>query len=268
MNRKPAVAGSFYPLKSDDLNTVVSKYISAGKEGSEEVKAIIVPHAGYVYSGKVAGLVYSEVAVPDKIILIGPNHTGLGSAVSIMCSGTWEIPGKKVNIDSDLAEKISEYSSSAEVDIKAHMMEHSLEVQLPFAVYNNPDISFVPIIIGTHQPDVLEELGEAIAKVVMETDSKILLIASSDMSHYISEEAAEYYDKMAIEKIKFLDYKGLLEVVDRENISMCGAGPVAVVLKACELLGASKAELVHYNTSAEASGDTSQVVGYAGLKIL
>ncbi len=264
LHRKPAVAGSFYPSE----NNAVEKYLTKGAGVKEKAKGIVVPHAGYIYSGKVAGLVYSEVEIPGKVILIGPNHTGMGAAVSVMDKGVWEILGNKIEIDTELAKKVLKYSSYAEADIQAHLQEHSLEVQLPFIIYSNSNIKFVPITMGVQSLAVIEDIGDALARAVEEDDEDILLVASSDMSHYISQKDAEYLDKMAIEKMELLDYKGLIEVVNEESISMCGAGPVAAVLKACKLLGSRSGKLVHYNTSAETSGDTLQVVGYAGMKIL
>ncbi|MFH1416226.1 MAG: AmmeMemoRadiSam system protein B [Elusimicrobiota bacterium] len=265
MIRKASVAGMFYPAIPDTLYKEVDKYLVRSE--AELVKAIIVPHAGYVYSGKVAGLTYSQVIIPDTILLVGPNHTGLGAAVSVMDTGKWSIPGKDIEIDEDISAKLLSYSSYAQSDTMAHLNEHSLEVQLPFLYRINPAVKFVPITIGTHDINVIEDVGAAFSKIIEESDKDILMVASSDMSHFISEQEAEKYDRMAIEKIEALDYRGLMEVVERENISMCGAVAAAVVLKACVDLGAGSAELVHYNTSAEASGDTGRVVGYAGMKI-
>jgi AmmeMemoRadiSam system protein B len=148
------------------------------------------------------------------------------------------------------------------------MKEHSLEVQLPFIKFCNPDVKFVPVTIATHSMGSLEDLGIAVASAVKESEKDILIIASSDMSHYVSQKDAEYYDKLAIDKIEKLDYKGLMQVVEEENISMCGAAPVTALIKACNELGAKSCSLVHYNTSAETSGDTAQVVGYAGMTIV
>ncbi|MBN2407099.1 MAG: AmmeMemoRadiSam system protein B [Elusimicrobia bacterium] len=263
MIRKPAVRGMFYPEREKDLRAQVLGYMSRGSGNREKAKGIMVPHAGYIYSGKVAGLTYSRVAVPDKIIIVGPNHTGLGTPVSVMSEGEWEMPGGNISIDAGIAGRIISASSYAEADTYAHLNEHSLEVQLPFLLYSNMNMSFVPVVIGTNDGEILEDVGRSIAEAVEGEDA--LIVASSDMSHYVSQAEAEKYDRMAIDRILELDREGLLKVVRERNISMCGAGPVAAVIEACLRLGARESELVHYNTSAEASGDRTQVVGYAGV---
>lgn len=274
MIREPRFTGntSFYPSDTAVLNDLVGKLISAQEKQRQKAAGIIVPHAGYVYSGKVAGLTYGAVNMPGKLILLGPNHTGMGAPVSIMCEGSWKIPGAQFEIDTELAEKIVSKSRYASNDSIAHMEEHSLEVQLPFIAHCNPSAKIVPIAMGIESSlrntEWIDDIGEAVASAVKQQDCEVLLIASSDMSHYVSKEDAEYYDNLAIQKIIQLDHQGLIEIVVLEHISMCGLGPVASVLKACTLLGSTKAELIHYNTSAEAFGQASRVVGYAGLKIL
>ncbi len=267
--RDPAVAGKFYPQDPEELTDTVKKYIETAEKGKEKVKAIIVPHAGYVFSGKVAGLTYSGIEVPERVIIIGPNHTGRGEPVSVMRKGFWSLPGKKVEIAEKLASKILKNSRYAKEDKSAHLAEHSIEVQLPFLLYKNPELQFVPICLGVSNDNVecLEELGEAIAQAVKTTPSDVLLVASTDMSHFVSKDRAREYDNMAIEKIKKMDYKGLLKTVVDNRISMCGAGPVATVIKAALELDASEIRFVHYNTSARITGDNNRVVGYAGMRI-
>ncbi|MFC2092032.1 AmmeMemoRadiSam system protein B [Elusimicrobiota bacterium] len=268
MKRKPAVSGMFYPSQENELRMMLEKLLVSGNSAQKDkVKGIIVPHAGYVYSGKVAGLTYANVAIPERIIILGPNHTGLGAAVSVMSEGIWEIPGHEAVIDEQIAQKICERCSYAQSDTLGHMREHSIEVQLPFILHLNPHIRFVPISLGTHSREVLEDLGEAISETVSEIRDDVLIIASSDMSHYVSQQDAEHFDQMAIEKILKMDHSGLIDTVTSEDISMCGLSPVVVMMVACSSLGATKSTLIHYNTSAEVSGDTSQVVGYAGMKI-
>ncbi len=268
MIRKCCVAGSFYPSDEKQLFDIIKKYILAGKNTNDIVQGIIAPHAGYIYSGKVAGLTYSEVHIPDTVIIIGPNHTGIGPQISIMNSGSWEIPGHSIEIDADLADNIIKYSSFAKSDNTSHLTEHSIEVQLPFILFKNPSVKLVPIILGSANIEMIENLADAIIESIKIKGSNVLIIASSDMSHYISQKEAEFYDMMALNKIKTLDYSGLLNIVEKENISMCGAAPVAVTLASSKKLGAEYAELIHYNTSGEVSGDNSQVVGYLGAKIL
>ena len=267
MIRKPRVAGMFYPGTVEELNSIVTKYLDCGPESKKKAMGIVVPHAGYIYSGKVAGMTISSVEIPGIVILLGPNHSGRGEAVGVVNEGEWEIPGRSVEIDTELADELVSASDYAALDIEAHAGEHSLEVQLPFITAVNPDVKIVPVCIGTHNMEILEDLGSAIAEIMSGRENDIMLLASSDMSHYISQSEAQHYDHMVIDRIKALDHIGLMDVVSEENISMCGAAPVAVLIKACSEMGALSAELVHYNTSAEASGDTSEVVGYAGLII-
>ena len=267
MGRRPAVAGQFYPGDAVELINEVNSYLVPDAEAIKAL-AIVSPHAGYVYSGHVAGAVYSSVVMPERFIILCPNHTGLGSPAAIMTGGDWEIPGASMPVDEDLAEKIMQRSKLFENDVQAHRNEHSLEVQLPFikALVENP--RFVPVCLKTHRPGDLEEIGLAIAEVIKEADDDVLIVASNDMSHFLPDERARSVDKLAIDKVLELDPMGLLETVDRERISMCGVAPVAAALIAANELGASKAELIKYATSGDIFGDRAQVVGYAGIRII
>ena len=264
MVRKPAQAGRFYMKEPEALRQQVEEFIKKDVE-KEQVSGIVAPHAGYFYSGKVAGAVYSRIKVPDTIIIIGPNHTGIGGEISIMAEGEWEMPNGKVEIDSSMAkELLSEAGDLAQEDAEAHLHEHSLEVQLPFIQYFKTDFRMVPICMRDHRVSSCRELGQAIARVI-KSKAPCLIVASSDMTHYESHKDAERKDKLAIDKILKLDPEGLLKTVIEKGISMCGPGPTATMIFACKELGAKKSELVLYNTSAEASGDYSAVVGYAGI---
>jgi len=264
MIRKPAQAGRFYMKDPEALREQVEKYIRMDIE-KEDVLGIVAPHAGYFYSGKVAGAVYSKVNLPDTIIIIGPNHTGIGAEIAIMAKGEWEMPNGRVKIDSSLAEKLlSQAGAIAEEDEEAHLHEHSLEVQIPFIQYFKTEFTMVPICMRDNRVSTCRELGKAIARAI-KSEIPCLIVASSDMTHYESQKDAERKDKLAIDKILKLDSEGLLKTVMERDISMCGAGPAATMIFACKELGAKKSELVLYNTSAEASGDYSAVVGYAGI---
>ena len=264
MIRKPAQAGRFYMKDPEALREQVEKYIRMDIE-KEDVLGIVAPHAGYFYSGKVAGAVYSKVNLPDTIIIIGPNHTGIGAEIAIMAKGEWEMPNGRVKIDSSLAEKLlSQAGGIAEEDEEAHLHEHSLEVQIPFIQYFKTEFTMVPICMRDNRVSTCRELGKAIARAI-KSEIPCLIVASSDMTHYESQKDAERKDKLAIDKILKLDSEGLLKTVMERDISMCGAGPAATMIFACKELGAKKSELVLYNTSAEASGDYSAVVGYAGI---
>ncbi|MCJ7645361.1 AmmeMemoRadiSam system protein B [bacterium] len=264
MVRKPAQAGRFYMKEPEALRSQVEKYIRRDIK-KEDVLGIMAPHAGYLYSGKVAGAVYSKINLPDTIIIIGPNHTGIGAEIAIMSEGEWEMPNGRVEIDSSLAkELLSEAGDLAQEDKEAHLREHSLEVQLPFIQYFKTDFTIVPICMRDQRVSTCRELGKAIARVI-KSKTPCLIVASSDMTHRESQKDAERKDRLAIDKILKLDAEGLLKTVIDEDISMCGPGPTATMIFACKELGAKRSELVLYNTSAEATGDYSAVVGYAGI---
>ena len=225
-----------------------------------------MPHAGYIYSGQVAGAVYSELNLPSRIIILCPNHTGLGAPMSIMPAGAWRTPLGDVRIDVEIASRLLERNRDLEPDTLAHAREHAIEVQLPFLqkLADQP-FQFVPIVVGTGQFESLELLGETMAETIVEIDRDILMLASSDMNHYESESITRLKDAWAINEILRLDPAGLYETVRRRKISMCGFGPTVAMLTAARKLQASAAKLVQYSTSAEVSGDFERVVGYAGI---
>ncbi|GBE03873.1 MAG TPA: AmmeMemoRadiSam system protein B [Nitrospirae bacterium] len=266
MKRKPAVAGQFYPASSPDLSRQVDSFITPDAK-KEEAIGIVAPHAGLIYSGGVAGEVYSKIRMPHTIILIGPNHTGLGRPVSIMSSGSWQMPTGALNINEEIAERLKEKTGLIQEDTAAHTTEHSLEVQLPFILHFSGDTMIVPITMMTDSLDVCREVGEAIADVIKGTEHSVLIAASSDMSHYETDTTARRKDNMAIKRILDMDPEGLYAAVINENISMCGTIPVATMLYAARKLGAKESRLVKYMTSGETSGDYGYVVGYAGIII-
>ncbi len=264
MKRQPAVAGQFYPSSPAKLSEQVRSYVRTDA-GKESAIGIVSPHAGLVYSGRVAGAVFSRIRFPRTFILIGPNHTGLGSPVSIMSEGAWEIPTGELEIDGRLADGIKDCCSLVAEDGYAHAMEHSLEVQLPFIVYFSSDVKIVPITMMTDSLEACRLIGGAMADVIKNADYPVTIVASSDMSHYVSDSVAREKDGKAIERIEALDPEGLFMTVKNERISMCGAMPVTAMLFAAERLGAEEARLVKYMTSGEVSGDYDYVVGYAGM---
>lgn len=240
-------------------------------QGLEQKDAICVisPHAGFMYSGKVAGAVFSSVRVPDKVILLGPSHHSIMSRFAIMKEGAWETPLGSISIDSDLAARIMSHSDLIKDDIPAHREEHSIEVQIPFIQVLNSDTSFVPISCSYFTS--LEELiilGQSVAQAINEMDENILIVASTDMSHQVPKDIAKVKDFMAIEKILEIDPHGLYAVVQSEQISMCGFQATTAALVAAKELGAVKAELIEYRTSGDVTGDFHSVVGYAGLRIV
>ena len=231
-------------------------------------KGIVVPHAGYVYSGGVAGEVYSSVEIPERHIIFCPNHTGVGAKAAVMVRGSWRMPWGEVPIDEELADRLLAASPLLAEDATAHRGEHSLEVQLPFLRRFRETFRFVPVALGNLSLPDCRTLGEAVARVAGEEALPPLLIASSDMSHYEPDGVARKKDGQAIDRILALDPEGLFRVVRSERISMCGVIPATVVLFASLALGAGSARLIQYSTSGDVSGDRGQVVGYAGLALL
>lgn len=266
MVRHPAVAGRFYPRDRDTLLKDVQSYVSP-QAAAAPALGCIAPHAGYVYSGAVAGAVFASVDPPQRYIVLCPNHTGKGRPLAIMSSGTWETPLGQAPIDSPLAEALKKRFPLLTEDADAHRSEHAAEVELPFLQARRPDFTFVPIALGTGQFDVLEKLGEAVADAVQAQGQRILIVASSDMNHYENDAITRVKDHKAIGRILALDARGLFEVVTKEHVSMCGFGPAIVMLTAARTLGATSAELIKYATSGDVSGDREMVVGYAGVVV-
>lgn len=266
MVRKPAVAGQFYPRDAAILEQEVRSYLIPGTK-KRSVLGVISPHAGYMYSGHVAGAVFSHVSVPNDVIVIGPNHRGMGAPCAIMAEGVWEMPNGAVSINGELSSLILKHSPHVADDYRAHAFEHSLEVQVPFLQALNKDFRLVPIAVSHARWETCREVGESIAGAIREYGQKVLIVASSDMTHYESDESARSKDNLAIEEILKLDPQGLINQVVRHDITMCGVIPATITLVACKDLGAGRAELVKYATSGEVSGDYLQVVGYAGLYI-
>jgi MEMO1 family protein len=264
--RHPSVAGRFYPGQPDVLMRDLRSYLAAAGEKIEAL-GCVVPHAGYMYSGHVAGAVYARLVLPSRFIILCPNHTGAGKPLAVMSEGAWDTPLGLAEIDHELAMELRHAVPLLSEDAAAHRTEHALEVQLPFLQALRREFTFVPIAIGVGSYEPLAKLGEAIARVATAHDDKILIIASSDMNHYESDAITRVKDSKAIEQILKLDPEGLFEVVVNGDISMCGYGPAIAMLTAAKRLGAESAELVKYATSADVSGDRDTVVGYAGVVV-
>lgn len=267
MIRHPAVAGQFYPASPGDLDRMVKRYTRDVAE-KFRARAVVVPHAGYVYSGAVAGEVFSTLALPERHVIFCPNHTGVGADAAIMTRGAWRMPWGDVPIDEALAARLLAASPVLEDDPSAHRGEHSLEVQLPFIHRFRDTFRIVPVALGRMSLDQCRALGETTAAVVRDDPSPPLIVASSDMTHYEPDAVARRKDQRAIARILALDAEGLYRTVRSEGITMCGVIPATVALFAAVALGATSARLVKYATSADAGGDYGQVVGYAGLAIL
>jgi len=268
MIRQPAVAGRFYPDNPPELIEAIQSYTQPRTDRIRAIGAVI-PHAGYMYSGHVAGAVYARVELPVRAIVLCPNHTGIGPPLSIMKSGAWQTPLGEMTIDEEISEALMRGDAYLTDDISAHRREHATEVQLPFIQHLvGPNARFVPITVGTSNWSHLENLGHVIAQAVRDLDPRPIVIASSDMNHYESDEITRVKDRKAIDKVLGLDARGLYDTVQQERISMCGYGPTASMLVAALELGATRAELVKYATSGDVSGDFAQVVGYAGIAVV
>ncbi len=267
MRRKPAVSGYFYPAREKDLRKMIERMVEPEKE-KEKAICVVSPHAGFEYSGPVAGAVFSSVKIPAILVILGPRHGDMQSRVAIMKEGDWETPLGLVKIESRLAELILNQSPLITEDESAHLNEHSLEVQLPFIQYFKKDVSIVPVCISPNVTfEELVELGKDISSGIKEFKEEVMIVASTDMSHYVEHEVAKKKDFLAIEKMLNLDAKGLYDTVQNEDISMCGFQPTTSAIIASKELGAKKATLVKYQTSGDTSGDYNRVVGYAGIKI-
>ncbi len=266
--RKPVVAGQFYPSSAAEINKQIESFLDKNAV-KKDALACILPHAGFTYSGRVAVETVSRINIKDTIVLLGPNHTGNGAAFSIQAQGAWQTPIGEVVIDADLARKILRHSKYLKDDSAAHLYEHSLEVELPILQYFKKSFQIVPISILSDEPGSLKEIGEAIAVGIKESQAKgsVLLIASSDMTHYEPQAQAVKKDKAAIQAILGLDEELLTREIQELNISMCGYAPVCAMLASVKLLGAKYGELIRYQTSGDVTGDTTSVVGYAGIII-
>lgn len=267
MRRKPAVAGQFYYETSAKLTHQVQQYVAPNLP-RENALAILSPHAGLVYSGPVAGSLYSRIVLPETFLLIGPNHTGLGARFALMNYGEWEIPTGVVRVDEELSRRLLLNLPLSVSDMQAHLFEHSLEVQLPFITYFSKGPKIVPFTIMSATLEECRSLGEGIAKSIRETPYPVVIVASSDMSHYVSDSTARKKDKMAIDRVLSLAPEDLFFTIEKEKISMCGYIPATIMLFAAKALGAREARLIKYTTSAEVSGDYDHVVGYAGIIVL
>lgn len=266
--RKPVVAGQFYQSSSKGLKKQIESFID-NRAIKIDALGCMVPHAGYVYSGSVAGATISSINIKDKIILLGPNHTGYGGAFSIMSEGTWQTPMGEVKIDTEVAKKILSNSRFLKDDSLAHLYEHSLEVELPFLQYFKADLKIIPIAFLSDNMNILEEIGKEIAGTIKELklNDSVTIVASSDMTHYEPHDVAQKKDKLAIESILELNEEKLMHAIEEFNISMCGYAPVIVMLSLTKELGAKNSKLIKYQTSGEVTQDFDSVVGYAGIII-
>ncbi len=259
--REKAVAGYFYPEDSQALTQFIERY--ADHTSKEHYKAVFVPHAGYIYSGKTAVKTLSKVALTDTVIILGTNHTGFGEQISVWSAGSWDTPLGQVEIDSQLAETIID-TTFAKPDVVAHVREHSIEVIVPILKHLKPDIKIVPICIMGMNTARLASFASDLCKVVGDAT----IIVSTDFNHYEDKQTTDEKDNLAIDAILSVDAYELYDTVMDKGISMCGIYPSFVALNVAKEKGATKGILVEHTTSAEASGDEDSVVGYAGILVV
>ena len=266
MIRQPAVAGMFYPGQEQALHAELHACMGdAPASGRSPAYGVIVPHAGYRYSGRIAGETLAKVRVPSRVILLGPNHHGLGAPAALFAEGRWRTPLGDVAVDAALASHLLESCPGLASDPQAHLHEHSLEVLLPFLQCVNPAAQIVPICFGRMKGQELITLGKTLQLALKALGEDVLIVASTDMSHYIAAALAARRDHLAIERMLALDPEGLLATVAAHDISMCGVYAVTVLLAAARQRGGVAATLIRYGHSGEVTGDLDQVVGYAGL---
>lgn len=266
MIREPAVAGRFYPGSEKALREEVTRLVPPAA-ARERVIGVVAPHAGYMYSGKVAGEVYAGIEVPPTAVILAPNHTGRGPRFSVWPDGSWRTPMGVVRVDGTLARALLAASPLFSADTAAHQREHAVEVHLPFLQHCRPDVSVVGVVIGSQSLAELEDAGRALHAAISAHGTPVLVVASSDMTHYEPAAAAERKDRLAIARIEALDPAGLHRTVLGHGITMCGFAPTVVMLTAARLAGARRARLVRYANSGDASGDYDDVVAYAGIVV-
>ncbi|MBW2477519.1 MAG: AmmeMemoRadiSam system protein B [Deltaproteobacteria bacterium] len=266
MIRPPAVAGQFYPGNKSALSEMLQLLIPAS-EIHQRLIGLMSPHAGYIYSGSVAGRTFSNVFIPEEVIILGPNHHGQGHQAAVYDHGSWQTPLGEIAIAEKLAKAVLDSCDYLSEDTLAHRFEHSLEVQVPFLQILSSTVRILPICIGRLPLEALLSIGDCLAEVIADRPCKPLIVASTDMTHYEPGDIAHQKDFAALEYVKKINPVGLHKTVTEKHISMCGVMPVVVMLQAALKLGATMAELVDYKNSGEVTGDQSEVVGYAGVRV-
>jgi len=266
MIRHPAVAGSFYSGDATRLRSDIEGYITKDCE-KQAVLGVVSPHAGYMYSGRVAGNLYSRIKIPDTVVILAPNHTGYGVPYSIWSDGSWRTPLGDVGVNQNVVDELVRVCSLIEKDKEAHLYEHAAEVQIPFIQYFNPCIKIVVMVVSSRNIADLKNIGKSLSLVLQRLCLDALVVASSDMTHYETQAIANRKDKIAINEILALNEDNLYNKVHNMHITMCGIYPAVIMLVCSKERGAKKAELVRYETSGDITGDYNQVVGYAGITV-
>jgi len=264
--RAPVVAGRFYPTDSAALRGEVPRHLgAAGAALPRRAHGVLAPHAGYVYSGPVAAKVFAAVQIPERVIVLGPNHTGRGARIAVVARGRFRMPSGDVPIDEALAAAILAEAPNADDDDTAHRGEHSIEVELPFLQVRQPAVKIVPIVLGGLDEREAIDFGEALYRAACRIGGDVLVVASSDMSHYLPDARAREVDQVVLDRVLAFDPSALYRTVVDKDISMCGFIPAAVMLTYARRAGAGKPQLVGYATSGDAFGHRERVVGYAGV---
>ncbi|NWG13876.1 MAG: AmmeMemoRadiSam system protein B [Acidobacteria bacterium] len=266
MIREPVVSGTFYPGDPRALMRTIDSYL-VKVDAPIRAKAVVAPHAGYVYSGAVAAAVFSSVALPPRFIILGPNHTGRGAAMALYPAGQWRTPLGTAPVDEEMNARLLDECRLLREDPAAHAREHSLEVQIPFLQRLAFEFRFSAICVAATEYDGLEQLGHALARAIRSMSEPPLIVASSDMNHYESAEVNRRKDQMAIDQVLAVNPAGLHRAVLENDIGMCGFAPTVAALVCCRDLGATKGELIRYSHSGEVTGDDSEVVSYAGMVV-
>lgn len=266
-DREPIVAGQFYSGRHDQWLATVQNCMRGQIRRETATKLVMVPHAGHVFSGGVAGQTLAQANLTDTVLLLGPNHTGRGAPMAVWPDGQWHLPGAALQVDADVAAAILAAEPSLASDRLAHLQEHSLEVILPFLWAINPAMRIVPIAVGDPRPHKLAGAASKIAETLTNLGHQVTIVVSSDMNHFAPDSDTRVIDQRALERILALDPMGFYGTVREEKISMCGVLPMTLGMHLANILGAKTAELVAYATSGEVNGDLSRVVGYAGIII-
>ncbi|MHB1868575.1 MAG: AmmeMemoRadiSam system protein B [Nitrososphaerales archaeon] len=290
--RLPAVAGMFYPLDKDELFESIHRCFThslgpgrfpdntnAKKKENDRVECLIVPHAGYEFSGPIAANSYLVAhdffqTITNKMttaIIIGPNHYGIGSGVALSSATTWLTPLGEIKIAGELSKKLRENCDIIDVDDIAHYKEHSIEVQLPFlqaVSKKGNDLRILPISLVLQDIETAQQIAEGLLELIKSTDGEFLVIGSSDLTHYEAQAQATKKDAKLLESVTKLDLKDFYSVLERLSISACGYGAIATVMQVAKKLGRKRGVVLKYATSGDVTGDKSAVVGYPSVRFI
>ncbi len=264
--RPAAVAGTFYPADPAALSSLLDDLLSGDAPSPEPVRAVMVPHAGLIYSGRIAAAVLRRTRIPRTVIAIGPKHTRLGVEWAVAPHETWSLPGASVPSDPALARQLVDAIPGLKLDAMAHRQEHAIEVELPFLARLAPHARVVGIAIGAGNLERCRQFAAGLADVLKKRGDEVLLLVSSDMNHFANDAETRRLDELALAALEQGDPGNFYQTIQRHQISMCGALPALIVMETLQRLhGGFRAELVAYGTSADTTGDTRRVVGYAGM---